>query len=181
MMDEKEIALFMDEFYGISNRMTQIRNTSLVFEGGIAVNSAGLSFLDAVAGNEGMNMAELGERLGLTKGAVSQMAGKLEGKGLLKKERSKRGGREVYLELTAEGIRIREEYMVLRRRMYEGVVDIAGSYSGEEIQTIRRFLRQIGEFAQNYQKKFLVSQKESAEDERGLLRDRSGSQGGELQ
>ena len=175
MMDEKEIALFMDEFYGISNRMTQIRNTSLVFEGGIAVNSAGLS------GNEGMNMAELGERLGLTKGAVSQMAGKLEGKGLLKKERSKRGGREVYLELTAEGIRIREEYMVLRRRMYEGVVDIAGSYSGEEIQTIRRFLRQIGEFAQNYQKKFLVSQKESAEDERGLLRDRSGGQGGELQ
>ena len=54
-------------------------------------------------------MYEIGAILGLTKGAVYQMAVKLEKKGLIKKTKSKDNARDIYLELTAEGQYIDKE------------------------------------------------------------------------
>ena len=98
-------------------------------------------------------MYEIGAILGLTKGAVSQMAVKLEEKGLIKKTKSKDNARDIYLELTAEGHRIDKEQQQLRTIMYEGISGIVSDYSDQDIAVIRKFLLQTGEYMEQYQKK----------------------------
>ena len=108
-MNRDNLKSFMDDFYSISNKMNQIRNKPVKFEGNITVNSLDLFFQDVVGKNKEVKMYEIGAILGLTKGAVSQMAVKLEKKGLIKKTKSKDNARGIYLELTAEGQRIDKE------------------------------------------------------------------------
>ena len=84
-MKREDIYAFMDEFYSISCKMNQIRITPITFQGNITTNSAGLFFMDAIASHKGIKMSEIGEVLGITKGAVSQMAAKLEKKHLIRK------------------------------------------------------------------------------------------------
>ena len=79
-MNQDNLKSFMDDFYSIFNKMNQIRNKPVKFKGNITVNSAGLFFQDVVGKNKEVKMYEIGAILGLTKGAVSQMAVKLEKK-----------------------------------------------------------------------------------------------------
>lgn len=152
-MNQDSLKSFMDDFYSISNKMNQIRNTPVKFKGNITVNSAGLFFLDVVGKNKGVKMYEIGAILGLTKGAVSQMAVKLEEKGLIKKTKSKDNARDIYLELTAEGHRIDKKQQQLRTIMYEGISGIVSDYSDQDIAVIRKFLLQTVEYMEQYQKK----------------------------
>ena len=154
-MRNDDLKSFMDDFYSISNKMNQIRNTPVTFKGNICVNSAGLFFLEVVGKNQGVKMSEIGAILGLTKGAVSQMAAKLEKKELIKKIRSKDNAKDIYLELTQEGLRINKEQQGLRAVMYEGISGIVSDYSEQDIAVIRRFLFQISAYMEKYQKNLL--------------------------
>ena len=152
-MNRDNLKSFMDDFYSISNKMNQIRNKPVKFEGNITVNSLDLFFQDVVGKNKEVKMYEIGAILGLTKGAVSQMAVKLEEKGLIKKTKSKDNARDIYLELTEEGHRIDKEQQQLRTIMYEGISGIVSDYSDQDIAVIRKFLLQTGEYMEQYQKK----------------------------
>lgn len=150
-MEHNTVSSFMSDFYAISNKLNQIRNTPVKFSGGVSVNSAGLSLIYAVATNPGANMSEIGTVLGLTKGAVSQMVTKLQAKGLIEKLQGKDSGKNVMLMLTDEGRRINNEQLVIRRKMAVGIENIVKKYSDSDIELIRGFLCEIGNFMEKYQ------------------------------
>lgn len=149
-MKQEYMISFMKDFYNISNKINHIRNTSVTFSGNITVNSAGLDFIDTIGKNPNANMSEICLILGLTKGAVSQMATKLQGKGLIKKEKSKDNGKDIYLALTKEGEQINKEQNEIRKKMHEGIKEIVKGYDKKDIEKIGKFLSEISQFMEYY-------------------------------
>lgn len=66
--------------------------------------------LDIFGDNPGMNITELAELLGVTKGAISQIVSKLEKKGAVRRYKEAGNGKEVRIELTAKGLEIYEHH-----------------------------------------------------------------------
>ncbi|WP_243545671.1 MarR family winged helix-turn-helix transcriptional regulator [Pseudodesulfovibrio tunisiensis] len=59
--------------------------------------------LNAIGQQKGINIKTIGDVLGVTKSAASQMVGKLEKKGFVKKEKALDNDKEILTYLTAEG------------------------------------------------------------------------------
>lgn len=149
-MQQQNTSPFMREFYAISNRLNQIRNTPITFSNGITLNSAGLALINAIANNPSTNMSEIGLVLGLTKGAVSQMATKLQRKSLIEKQKDKESSKDIYLVLTDAGRSIYKEQVEIQKKMVEGIERIVKDYSSDEINLIRKFLSDTGTFMEKY-------------------------------
>ncbi len=59
--------------------------------------------MDRIGELPGVNVTEFARSVGVTKGAVSQLVKKLEGKGLVKRYKGSTNDKEVFLELTKAG------------------------------------------------------------------------------
>jgi DNA-binding MarR family transcriptional regulator len=68
--------------------------------------------VDKIGEHPKLNITEFAGALGVTKGAVSQVVKKLEGKGVVRRYRSGSNGKEVFLELTKVG---KEVYLAHRK------------------------------------------------------------------
>lgn len=97
--------------------------------------------LDAVAANTDLNITEHAAALGVTKGAISQIAKKLEEKGFVR--RYKRGGndKEVYLELTGQGRKIAESRKKLNEETMKPLLDELSRHSAKEVDFLVNMFR----------------------------------------
>ncbi len=94
----------------ITEKFIRIHNTLKTLEkipGGFGIDK-GLSiseieFIKAIGRHPNINITELAEHLGITKGAVSQMTAKLDEKNLIQKGRNIGNQKEVRLNLTEKG------------------------------------------------------------------------------
>jgi DNA-binding MarR family transcriptional regulator len=59
----------------------------------------------AISENQKINITELAKKLGVTKGTISQLVSKLEGKGYLKRVKGVKNQKEVLLEVTKKGLK----------------------------------------------------------------------------
>jgi DNA-binding MarR family transcriptional regulator len=59
----------------------------------------------AISENQGINISELAKKLGVTKGTISQLVTKLEGRGYLRKVKGAYNQKEVLLEVTKKGLK----------------------------------------------------------------------------
>lgn len=67
--------------------------------------SSEIHTIAAISEDQRINISELAKKLGVTKGTISQLVSKLEGKGYLKKVKGVNNQKEVLLELTQKGER----------------------------------------------------------------------------
>lgn len=97
--------------------------------------------LDTVAANTDLNITEHAAVLGVTKGAISQVARKLEDKGIVR--RYKKGGndKEVYLKLTARGEKIAESRKELNEETLKPLLDELNRHSAQEVDFLVSMFR----------------------------------------
>ncbi len=103
-------------------------------------------FLDTIGNHPGMNMTEFANAIGVTKGAVSQFVTKLEKKGLVRRYKSGRNGKEVFLELTRPG---RDVYLFHKKRNEETIkplIDELNKYSDDKVEFLIAMLGWIGDY-----------------------------------
>lgn len=91
------------------------------------------------------NVSELGERLGVTQGAISQQLGKLEKKGYLIRIQAQNDRRQFSVELTEKGKRLYELHQELDRKQYDIVKSFFRDFTGEELEVIKRFDKRFEE------------------------------------
>jgi DNA-binding MarR family transcriptional regulator len=96
--------------------------------------------LDAIHSHEDENGQELAKRLGITKGAVAQVAKKLIGKALIESYQLSSNKKEVYFRLTELGERAVKGHRRHHECMNVKVVEYINKLSEKDIQTILRFL-----------------------------------------
>lgn len=87
--------------------------------------------IQAIGNSIGINVTQLAEKMGVTKGAVSQMVSKLVEKGMVRKTRAQDNAKEVVLELTELGrIGFRNH-----ERFDMKVLDSVREYCGSDLET----------------------------------------------
>lgn len=151
-MKQEHLKDFIYTIYNISGKVHQIRNMNIWLANGLKVNTAILYTLDVIESHEGCNMSEISKLMGLTKGATSQMANKLEQKGLIRKEKKSGNGKDIFLSVTDEGRDALKLYYEYHEKFYASIFDIISQYSEEEEQTICDFLNQTSEFFNQFKR-----------------------------
>ncbi|MDO5406261.1 MAG: MarR family transcriptional regulator [Eubacteriales bacterium] len=95
-------------------------------------------FLVAADPEQPISISELAERLEVTLGAVSQMATKLEKKGLVLRSPDPNDRRRTMVSLTEAGIRLYQEHMEYDKKSVNALSEIFQEFSEEEIKRLIR-------------------------------------------
>ncbi|MCK4546968.1 MAG: MarR family transcriptional regulator [Candidatus Eisenbacteria sp.] len=132
MKDERlafeKIMGILDEVLG---KMGSMHALPLDFGTGVALYRTEIHTIQAIGKNPGVNVTQLAEHLGVTKGAVSQMVAKLVGKGLARKKHTQDDAREILLELTDLGWTGFHAHEQFHMEMFETVRE----YLGDEFES----------------------------------------------
>jgi len=109
------------------NRMHEFETIPMDFGTGILYPSE-IHTIQAVGLRPGMNVTTLAARMGVSRGAASQMVGRLADKGLIEKYRTQDNEKEVCLRLTSEGTVAFQGHEAqhgwVHRRIYERIGDL---------------------------------------------------------
>ena len=90
--------------------------------------------LDKIGDHPAMNVSDFAKALGVTKGAVSQVVKKLEGKGVVRRYKCGTNEKEVFLELTQTGREIYLEHKKTNERTIEPLLKELKKYPDDKIQ-----------------------------------------------
>lgn len=85
----------------------------------------------AIGGEDGIFMSELAARLGVTKGAVTQLAGRLEQKGLIRRRSDSVDARATIIFLTAAGVLAYQAHEEMHLKFYQ---KLSGQLTAQEIK-----------------------------------------------
>jgi len=99
------------------------------------------------------NLTELTDYLGVTKGAVSQMAKALEKKDIIRRVQSDDNNKNIRFELCEEGQRIYDGHEKYHEELYGKLNNLMDSYTVEGLASIEKFLDQIEESMLDYKSK----------------------------
>lgn len=92
-----------DAFFRIVNKYNDVEKIPLDHGTGELLFTSETNTLEAIGKNPGTNVTGLAKQRGLTKGAISQMVGKLFKKGLVRKYKAEDNEKEVLVDLTEKG------------------------------------------------------------------------------
>lgn len=101
------------KFNSLMNKITTVEKKAVFIVNGVQLTTHQIHLLDAIGRCSHINITELANVSGVTKGAVSQKVSWLEKRGFIVKVREAGNNRETFLELTElgkEAFKIHEEY-----------------------------------------------------------------------
>lgn len=150
MDQDKQLQNLIGQFYRVVNRTNQLRNVPIAFEGCQPLNTAAIHLIETIGNYECINMTEISQKLGITKGAVSQMTAKLVSKKLIAKIKQPHSEKDVYLSLTENGQRIFEGHRKLHAQMYGELSELLNEFSGEDLKRITLFLNKVQTYMNEY-------------------------------
>lgn len=99
-----------------------------------------IHMIKAIKENEGIHITGLAENLRVTKGAVSQVAIKLQKKGLIKKERDINNNSKFILKLTSTGEIAYYNHLKFHQELDQMLAEILNGESEERINFLKEFL-----------------------------------------
>jgi DNA-binding MarR family transcriptional regulator len=111
---------------------------------------AEIHLIKAIKENEGIHITGLAQRLGVTKGAVSQMLFKLEKKGFIIKEKDATNQSRFLLKLTPKGEVAHENHMRMHQEFDKLVNETLEKAKEGEVQFLKRFFVDIMGKMENY-------------------------------
>lgn len=126
----------MELLHRVTYKLGSLHEPALDFGTGVPLYRAEIHTIKAIGDNPGINMMGLAGRMGVTKGAASQVVGKLESKGLVRKVGADDNAKEVLPELTDLGWTGYREH----ERQHDRIYEVVRSYYGKGMK------RKLGEF-----------------------------------
>lgn len=120
------------------------------------LSNAEIHMIKAIKANEDIHITGLAKQLGVTKGAVSQIAGRLEKKGLLTKEKDIYNQSKLILRLTLKGETAHNNHENYHHQLDALIEKILKDASDENILFLKSFLdkleKQLISFDNNFTK-----------------------------
>ncbi|MGE5415783.1 MAG: MarR family winged helix-turn-helix transcriptional regulator [Acidobacteriota bacterium] len=142
--------VLIELFIRLANKVNELEKTPRSFGTDMVLHPSEIHSVDVIGRNQGINVTELAKKLGVTKGAVSQMLSKLTRKGLVKKARDAGNDKEVILELTDDGRIAFAGHQEFHREMFESIIHRLGHVSPEQMGLLIKVLDGIDEHLSLY-------------------------------
>ncbi len=150
--------IFMDDnvteimalFNRLINRINMLEKVPRNFETEDLLCPAEIHTIDVIGRNHGINVTEIALKLGVTKGAVSQMASKLAEKNLVRKTRDIDNDKDVILELTEKGKQAFTGHEKFHMEMIGNLTGYLENISKEQANLFKDFLDKVDHYLTQY-------------------------------
>lgn len=116
--------------------------------------SAEIHMLTIIKENEGIHVTGIADKLGVTKGAVSQIVNKLNKKGLIKKETDLHNQSKLTLSLTPKGEIAQLNHEEFHNKFDVLIKNILKDASEENIKFLKDFLNSFEDQLSNFESEF---------------------------
>lgn len=129
-----------EQIFKIIRLLEEEKKKSKDYGGDVPLGHAEVLFLETIARYPDENVSALSERLGITKGAISQVVGKLCRKELLEATKRDDNKKEKYFRLTDKGERTIHGHQLFHKQANQRLCDFVAALDSEEAETVFRFL-----------------------------------------
>lgn len=146
----QDLMQLIESFYQITGKINKMRNNLISFNGTEPLNTAAIHLIDVIGKHPDYNATQIAQVLGNTKGAVSQMASKLERKSLIQRQKSGENEKELTFLLTESGQRVFDGHEQLHAELYQRLGEILGEFSAGDVAKIKRAFAAIEECMTEY-------------------------------
>lgn len=153
-MDIKHLQTLIEQFMRITNTINELHSENINFDNNISLTLGEIHLIESIGKHQDTNVTEISKIIGNTKGAVSQMAKKLEKKGLINKKKKGNNNKEIILELSERGKKIFLEHENLHDSLYKEILSSLNNQPLENIEFIKDTLSVIEKHTKNYKKKY---------------------------
>ena len=134
------------------NQMLFFKKKNILEFEGIILYPSEIHLLLMVSRNQPSNATKMAERLGITKGAVSQTLTRLEKKGILIKNKDPYNKNELTVILTPLGITAHDKYQELQTLLFKRLDRHFSAFSENEREIINQFLTGLNKILGNVEK-----------------------------
>lgn len=134
-------------------RMSSMHESPWDFGTGVPLYRAEIHTVQAIGEHPGINVTRLAELMDVTKGAVSQMVGKLVNKGLVRKVQAGDNAKEVKLHLTDLGDTGFRNHQKLHMQMLDIVREFYGNKLEEKLRTFSTVMHDLNAILTKYEEK----------------------------
>lgn len=139
-------AEIMELFYRVVAKYNALEKLPVRHGTGADLYHSERHMLDRLGSHPDLNVTELARQAGVTKGAISQVIRKLEGKGLVRRYKKAGSDKEVFVALTEEGQGVHRQRA---RHHAEALAPLSrelARYSGQELAALLSFFRWLERF-----------------------------------
>jgi DNA-binding MarR family transcriptional regulator len=150
----KILAEIMEQFVRLVNKFNRFEKAPMDFGVDERIFPSEIHTIEAIGKSHWINVTQLSETLGVTKGAVSQMIGKLVVKKFVKKIKSSPNGKETFLELTDKGKKALKGHDKFHREIYMDFLKYTGNISAKDFRKFKEILTKIESHLDLYSDKF---------------------------
>ena len=126
----------VNQFYKLER---QCRN----FGTDVEIHLAEIQMIMTIHNAQGIHVNGLAQKLGITKGSVSEMLRKLERKGLVRKEKDPLKMTRLNIYLTDKGLLAHQNHICLHRKLDNLVIEVAEEHSPEMLNSFTSLLNDI--------------------------------------
>ena len=141
-------------YYRFSNKNHLSRTKQISFAGLGAFQPASLHFIELVAENKNMNVSDIALELGITKGAVTQLATKLQKKGMISSVKKVENRKCTFYRLTEQGKALYLKQQEYQKGLKAEVDTLLADYSDAEVESAIRLLYRLERCIGEYHKQF---------------------------
>lgn len=138
------------EITRLSNKMRLLNREAMDWGTGEPLYTPEIHTIDAIGNGDGRTVTELAHWFFVTKGAVSQVVGRLARLGYITKHRNPRNGKEVLLSLTPKGQQVRASHEELHRQMDAALLDELQDVSSEQFDQFLNLLARVSGHMDRY-------------------------------
>lgn len=117
---------------------------------GEVLHPSEMHLIEAIGRQEGDTVTRLCEAFGVTKGAVSQLVTKLEGRGCVQRIRDGARTREVEIRLTEKGWDVFRRHELFHREMDQSMEQLLRTLPHEQVSLFVEILDQAGKHLEAY-------------------------------
>ncbi len=151
----KILGEIMEQFIRVVNKFNRFEKVPMDFGVEELLFPSEIHTIEAIGKNHWINVTQLSEILGVTKGAVSQMIGKLEQRNFVKKIKIPPNGKETFLVLTGKGKKALQGHEKFHREIYLDFLQYAGNISAKDFRKFKEILTKIEIHLDLYSDKFV--------------------------
>ena len=147
MNNKNDFESISNHLYRVFTKFNEVEKNPRDFGVKSKLYPSEIHMVQAIGRNQGINLTELAQSLGITKGAVPKKIRKLESKNLVKRYRKEENKKEIYFFLTDDGKVAYERHEAFHAMMDNHLFDLFNSLNEKEQSIIITILDELEKFA----------------------------------
>ena len=151
VVDKIQFNQVIEEFIKVNNLMTHIQKRPIRITNDLKLSTSMIHLIDVIGNYPETSITELADRLGVTKGAVSQQIPTLEKMNLISISQKKGNKKTKLVSLTKYGRKVYESHNYLHEELYSSINEALESFSQDQISTIKQILEKVSYTINEYQ------------------------------